>query len=243
MQDLGSAPFFIMNNIYFDESGDLGCKFTGDTRYQSSKYLTLAFIQISHSNRHHLKRIVKNVYEMQFRELKKKDKSLCFDKFIKHELKGSSLYNSTRLYLINQLIALRKKGIDYKVFSITVDKRKVSIPGWENDPNLLYNYMIGLIFPDCIDKNDDVTIFPDPRSIKVGSKNSLEDYLKIKLRYEHLFQYNIDFTFLNSDACLQVQLIDYLCNIIWRHHERKENTIFPNLTTILTEERHLFFNN
>ena len=44
--------------------------------------------------------------------------------------------------------------------------------------------MINLALLDMIKDYPIVTLIPDPRSIKVESKNSMLDYLKIKLWFE-----------------------------------------------------------
>jgi len=120
-----------------------------------------------------------------------------------------------------------------KIFSMTVKKTKVQ-NHTRQDPNKLYNYMLGLLLPDRIKRYPLVTLIPDERSIKVKSGNSLTDYLQIKLWFELKAKTTIEFFPVESSTALNIQFIDYVCNIIWNHYERNHSAPFNVLKYKIT---------
>lgn len=122
---------------------------------------------------------------------------------------------------------------------MTVKKSKV----WAHirqDPNKLYNYMLGLLLPDKIKRFPLVTLMPDERSIKVKSGNSLVDYLQIKLWFELKAKTKIECTPMDSSNVLNVQFIDYVANIIWNYYERGHDAPFNILRSKISSTP-LFF--
>lgn len=230
-----------MQLVYFDESGELGSKFTGDLKYQSDRYLTLTFLQLDSKHKHLTKRLVKKIYENEYKLLKEQGYPESFEEFRKEELKGSKLSEHSRLFLINKLIELKKSIPSLKVYAITVDKTRVKIQNWQKNPNLLYNYMMSLAIVKHISYEDNIEFHPDPKSIKVGSANSLFEYIELKLLYECNFFHNVEFVSIPSENCLNIQLVDFISNIVWRHYERKEKKIFAKLKPILSDSIELFF--
>jgi hypothetical protein len=230
-----------MQLIYFDESGNLGNTFKGPVKKQSCRYLTIAFLQIPENQKYKVTRIVRKVYWKEYQVKKTQGYTGSFSDYRKIELKGGLISNSTREYLINRLIKLKVDLSKLRIYSITVDKQKVTIPNWEQNRNLLYNYMIGLAVPKMIDMKQDVEFHPDPRSIKIGSANSLFEYLEIKLRFEFGYLYDMKQVSISSDNCECLQMIDFICNIIWRSYERNENAIFNHFKPVLNDITELFF--
>jgi len=200
-------------NIYLDESGDLGFSFQKPYRKGgSSRYLTITFLLIPKDLSKYPKRIVKEFF-------KKKKKST------KKEIKGKDLSNDDKFYIAERTDKLLQKYKKIQIIFITVDKRKVKMH-IRDDPNKLYNYMIGLVLPEKIKHQDRVTFIPDKRSIKVASGNSLIDYLKIKLLFEFDSKTIIDYQPLESYTALNLQYIDWISNIIWNKYEDDETKAF-----------------
>jgi len=208
MPDPGTA-FFLSMNIYIDESGDLGFSFQKPYRKGgSSRYLTITFLLIPKDLSKYSKRIVKNFFEKKGNSTKK-------------EIKGKDLSDNDKLYIAERTDKLLQKYKKIRIISITVDKRKVKTH-IRDDPNKLYNYMIGLALPKEIKHQDRVTLIPDKRSIKVASGNSLIDYLKIKSWFEFDSKTIIDYQPLESHTALNLQFIDWISNIIWNKYEDGE---------------------
>lgn len=208
MPDPGTA-FFLSMNIYIDESGDLGFSFQKPYRKGgSSRYLTITFLLIPKDLSKYSKRIVKKFF-------KKKGKST------EKEIKGKDLSDNDKLYIAERTDKLLQKYKKIRIISITVDKRNVKTH-IRDDPNKLYNYMIGLALPKKIKHQDRVTLIPDKRSIKVASGNSLIDYLKIKPWFEFDSKTIIDYQPLESHTALNLQFIDWISNIIWNKYEDGE---------------------
>ncbi len=155
-------------NVYFDESGDLGWKLEKPFgKGGSSRYLTIAFLIIPVEKKHLTKRIVKKTYKFEKRNPR-------------IELKGKDLTKKGIAYFSNKTKILLQNHKDIKIVTITVKKENV-LNHIREDSNKLYNYMINLALLDWIKDLQIVTLIPDPRSIRVESKNSMLDYLKIKL--------------------------------------------------------------
>lgn len=214
--------------IFIDESGDLG--FTFKNAYGaggSSRFLTIAFLMIPDDIDYLPKRIVRQVYKK-----KKWDPA-------RSELKGSMLDENTRNFFAKKVRGLLTQHPEIKVFTMTVAKEKVYLP-LRVDPNILYNYIIGLSILDKIDHISKVTLIPDKRSLKVASGNSLEEYLRIKLWYEMGVRtdlYNKPQES-HTDDCLQ--FIDYIAHIVWRSYELGDNQAKQYLDGV-AEFTNLFF--
>ena len=201
MPTSGSALFFygLQMNVYFDESGDLGWKL--DKPFGnggSSRYLTIAFLIIPVNKQHLTKRIVKKTYKFEKRKTK-------------IELKGKDLTKRGIIFFSSEIVNLLQKNKDIKIIIITVKKENV-LHHIRQDSNKLYNYMINLALLDEIKNQPIVTLIPDPRSIKVESKNSMLGYLKIKLWFEKSSSTIIKEIFQESRKNLNLQFIDFIAH-------------------------------
>ena len=100
--------------------------------------------------------------------------------------------------------------------------------------------MISLVLPDYIKNEGEVDFFPDPRTIKVKSGNSLTDYLGIKLWFElgsstKITQHNI-----TSEKCLGLKFTDWIAHITWSHYEYGQKSYFKDLLSH-TQTKKLYF--
>jgi hypothetical protein len=195
-------------NVYVDESGDLGFTFKPHGR-GSSRYLTIACLITPKELSKHPKRLVKKFYSK-------------LGQSPRHELKAADLTPSDKIYFSEQARKLLNKYPRIKIISMTVKKTKVQ-GHIRQDPNKLYNYMLGLLLPNRIKRYPLVTLIPDERSVKVKSGNSLIDYLQIKLWFEFKAKTTLEYYPVESSRVLNVQFIDYVCNIIWNHYERNHD--------------------
>ena len=209
------TAFFIygLMNVYIDESGDLGFSFKRPFRKGgSSRYLTIAFLLIPKNLSYLPKRIVKKLY--------KRKKQLTTV-----EIKGCDLTLNDKTFFASKVMDLLSKNPQIKIFSITTNKRNVK-EHIRQDPNKLYNYMIGLILPKKIKRFKNITFIPDERSIKVKSGNSLADYLQIKLWFDLKSKTRIENKPQESHRNLNLQFIDWVTHIIWEWYEDKDFTAF-----------------
>ncbi len=193
-------------NVYLDESGDLGWKLDKPFgKGGSSRYLTIAFLITPVEKVHLPKRIVKKTYKFEKRNTK-------------IELKGKDLTKKGIEFFSSKTSNFLENNKDIKIVTITVKKENVSYH-IRQDSNKLYNYMINLALLDLIKDYPIVTLIPDPRSIKVESKNSMLDYLKIKLWFEKSSSTIIKETFQESHKNLNLQFVDFIAYILWSRYE------------------------
>jgi hypothetical protein len=200
-------------NVYLDESGDLGFTFNRPFRKGgSSRYLTIAFLLIPKELSPLPKRIVKKMYKRKKRQTDV-------------EIKGSELTLVDKIFFVKRTFELLNKHSQIKIFAITVDKRNVK-EHIREDPNKLYNYMIGLVLPQKIRRLKRISFIPDERSIKLKSGNSLSDYLQIKLWFELKSKTIIKNNPQESHLNLNLQFIDWITHIIWEKYENKDLKVF-----------------
>lgn len=154
--------------VYIDESGDLGWKL--DQPYRaggSSRYLTIAFLISPSELVKHPKRLVRDFCRRNRIPSGK-------------ELKGKDLNPTLLLDFADQAVKLHTLWPDIRLRAITVRKENVEAH-IRTDPNKLYNYMLKLALVEEVEHEPNVTLIPDPRSIKVGSGHSMIDYLQTSL--------------------------------------------------------------
>jgi len=212
-------------NVYIDESGDLGFTFKSHGK-GSSRHLTIAFLLVPKDLTPQPKRLVKKFYK------KLGQSPGC-------ELKGTDLSLDQKVYFAGRTKDLLIRHPEIKILAITVKKSNVK-KHIRNDPNKLYNYMIGLALPDRIKHYPEVTLLPDERSIKVKSGNSLVEYLQIKLWFYLKSKTVVQYEPMESSKVLNIQFIDIICNIIWSSYERNLNTPYNILKPRIKSIR-LFF--
>jgi len=113
---------------------------------------------------------------------------------------------------------LREKHPDIKYFSMTVKKENVQ-PHIRHDPNKLYNYMIGLLLLEEMSHFPSVKFYPDPRSVKVESGNSMHDYLQTQLWFDKGSPTILATIPAESSSNLNVQFSDMLSGVVQGHFE------------------------
>ncbi len=201
---ISGTAFFML--AYIDESGDTGWEFNYPYRNGgSSRYLTVSCLLVPENLKQHPKRIVRDVYTK-------------FSIPTTNEIKGYELSDIQRTYFINKVIKMLIDHPEIEVFVITVYKPNV-LPHIQRDSNKLYNYMVKLLLLDRIKREREVTLIPDPRSIKVRSGNSMIDYLQTELWFTANVNTVLSRTEISSDKSLNLQFIDFISNIFWRAEE------------------------
>jgi hypothetical protein len=213
--------------VYLDESGELGWNFSKPfSKGGSSRYLSIAFLLIPSQKRDITKRLLKKIYKFEKRNPK-------------IELKGKDLTKKGREYFSQKVKNVINSHKDIKIIVITVKKENVQLH-IRQDSNKLYNYMINLALIDEIQKEPVVTLVPDPRSIKVESKNSMIDYLQTKLWFDRWSSTVIKHSIQESHRNLNLQFVDFVAHIFWSKYELNNLNGF-NILKSCVNFKELFF--
>lgn len=215
-------------NVYADESGDLGWKFDQPYRQGgSSRFLTIAFLLCPSNLTHFPKRTIKRLYEKRGQSPSK-------------ELKANQLKSDELKFFATSTIDLVQKHPEISIFSITVNKQKVS-DHIRADPNKLYNFMVKVCLADYIVNEPTVNFIPDPRSIKVASGNSLVDYLQTVLWFELGSTARIHPQYVESEKSLCLQFADILAHIVWRSYEDQDASAYSIIQPYMACAKELYF--
>jgi len=121
-----------------------------------------------------------------------------------------------------------QKHPDIKLLAIVVKKENVE-NHIRQDPNKLYNYMMGLLLMDEMSTKDTVTLVPDPRSVKVASGNSLHDYLQIQLWFVRNKKTILRTMPQDSKQCTAIQFADMFAGLVQSRFENAQKTDFEIL--------------
>jgi len=208
-----------MMYVYLDESGDLGFGQGG------TKYFTIAFVVVK--NPVPFRRCVKRVKEKYHipRDV---------------ELKG----NTTRALVKEDLLNRFMKLDDMEVHAITVKKENVD-PKLRKDPNVLYNYMVGLSLVERIleePANARVVINVDRRIIAITSGFNFNEYLRYKIWYERERRdIDLEIQHLDSHEAYAIQGIDVICNSIFKKYNSNNYKLFNIIQCKMKSDRKLFF--
>jgi hypothetical protein len=205
-----------MLTIYVDESGDLGWSFGAPYHHGgSSRYLTIGALCVPPSKKHHPKRLVKDLYQR-------------FHWPSNVEKKWSDMSEAARSEFVKAAGKMCAAHPDIGLQAITVKKENVKLH-IRQDANKLYNYMIRLSLLNRMAMHDEVTLIPDPRSIKVESGNSLHDYLQIGLWFEKSVKTVLRTTPMESHNCVNLQFADMLAGLVQCRYENQDLTHFRML--------------
>lgn len=196
--------------IYLDESGDLGWSFAAPyLQGGSSRYLTISAL-VAPDSKHHLPgRVIRDIYTARNWSTGK-------------EKKWSDMSAAARKDFVGRAVKLRAQHPDISFHSIVVDKHRVKV-ALRADANLLYNYMIKLCLIGEMRKHDNVTLVPDPRTIKIESGNSMHDYLQTNLWYTENVETKLVTTPQDSKKTLGLQFTDMLAGATQHHFERGQS--------------------
>lgn len=191
--------------LIFDESGNLG---------SSGRYFAIACVDTNEPRPLHI--VMKKAI------LKARNK---FPNLNKHtvELKANEAYPCVKHYILEKIIS-KDVRISYVVADLKYVKSEML-----RDTNLLYNFLMKILIDNIISsnyKNKEVKIICDKKTIKVNSKNSFEDYIKLHLNYDRGLDLNISVEYRDSNArdAYIVQAADYLANTIYSYYEYKNDT-------------------
>jgi hypothetical protein len=211
--------------VYLDESGDTGWKFSSPYRAGgSSRFLCLALMFFPKHHRKAPKRIISDLYKKYGWTSEKK---------------SSSASKSQKLEFSTALNAMMGQFADIKIDCIVVKKENVQ-PHIRSDSNKLYNYMCKLVTCDHVHAIGDFEFIPDKRSIKVESGNSLSDYLQTVFWFECKTKTKLVNNPQESEKNYNLQFVDWIANCVWAHFEDGESEVFQEISENI-KIRQLFF--
>ena len=74
--------------------------------------------------------------------------------------------------------------------------------------------------------------------MKIHSKNSFEEYIKIEILYERNINVDINIEFVNSNACdaYVIQAADYIANSIYVKYEKGKDKCYNKKTSKIKKE-------
>jgi len=185
-----------MLKIYIDESGDLGA---------GGRYFVIGALCTEDGKR--IRNIIKKYCAKQ---------------------KLGEMKNFGMPFVDRQNIALKfKKESDHIIGYVCVDKTKIQSPHLRADQNLLFNYAFSYLAEKLIaNEKQDIRLIVDNRNQKVGSKNSLSEYIKIKAYTEWGFAYNIYTEYLDSKADRLIQAADFVAGNCYQRYHRNKSHIY-----------------
>ena len=131
------------------------------------------------------------------------------------EVKGSRITFPQKQFLLQELVSVNDSFVSY----VVVDKLHINNKKLWEDKNLCYNYTSSFLFESLIrGATDDISIFLDNHSVKVGSINSLSEYIRTKAFTEWNFQRNITISYVDSKNLKAIQFVDVVANALWARY-------------------------
>lgn len=99
------------------------------------------------------------------------------------------------------------------------------------DKNILYNYLMRLLIERIVSEKDngtEIDIICDNHTIKVSSKNSFADYIKLFLLYEKGYDIKLSVKYMDSDDknAYIIQAADYVANALYGLHEYNDDVYY-----------------
>ncbi|MBQ8488568.1 MAG: DUF3800 domain-containing protein [Pseudobutyrivibrio sp.] len=212
---MGMNKYFI-----FDESGNLG---------STGRYFVIACIETS--NYKSLNNYMKNKLgkaKRLFIEL------ACLHS---HEIKAKDAYPCIKYHIAETLVTK-----DVRVSYIVADLKHIK-PSLLKEKNIFYNYLMKLLLDKLISANDDgstINIIYDNHTTKVGSVNSLSEYLQLYFIYDKGYDINFNFKSMDSDAAnaYSVQVADYFANAVYSYYEFGIDMYYQLYTPIVNKAIH-----
>jgi len=150
-------------------------------------------------------------------------------------LKGNTAPRKVKEDLLKRLAKL-----DIGIHTIVMNKAKV-FPRLQQDINILYNYVLGLIVVPYICTQRNITIVVDRRVVSVTSGFKLNEYLSYKVWYENLADVDMHIQHEDSKWTLGIQAADVVCNSIFRKYESGDDRFYDLISGKIREEQQLFF--
>ena len=199
--------------IIFDESGNLG---------SSGRYFVIACIETNNY------RALHNIMHRKLGIAKAKFPALSV--LHTHEIKAKEAYPCVRHHIL-ECIASKELSVSYIVADLNHVKSTLLI-----EKNIFYNYLMRILLDQLITSADNgkvINIICDNKSTKVGSANSLEEYLKLHFVYDRGYDITLRVEYLDSNASFAypVQAADYVANALYAKYEYGEDLYYSVISS------------
>lgn len=124
-----------------------------------------------------------------------------------------------------------KKVDDHQIGYVCVDKTMIQSERLRADKNLLFNYTFTYLMKEIVaaDPGQDLSLLIDNRNQKVGSTNSLGDYLRIKAYADWGFEHGITTRYCDSKDSKLVQVADFVSGTVLEKYKRERNHVYDIL--------------
>lgn len=206
--------------LIFDESGNLG---------SSGRYFVISCIDTIN---------FKSIYNIMKRKIY--EAQLLFPELAllhSHEIKAKDAYPAVKEHLLKCIVS-KELTISY----IVADLKHVK-PALLKDKNILYNYLMKLLVErliGCKDNGGTINIVYDNHSTKIGSKNALEEYIRLDLLYEKGYDIDLRFKSMDSDSkdAYHIQAADYVANALYTYYEYANDTYYDYIFSSFNKQIH-----
>ncbi len=95
------------------------------------------------------------------------------------------------------------------------------------DKNICFNYLASHLFKAILKgTNDDVQVIIDNRSVKVASKNSLQDYIKLEALTKWGFEKKITFEYQDSQMVKNLQSVHLIANVVYGRYTYNKRNLY-----------------
>lgn len=191
-------------DFYFDESGNLG---------KDGDYFVFSVFATKNPKR--------------FKNLVKKYRKKWGKSIPLKELKGAKTSPFQKISLFNDF----NKKKDFIVGYIVCRKDKIN-PHLLKDKNIMYNYLLSWLVQRSVKyalNQKRITLHIDEHDIKVSSKNSFEDYIKINAYTKWNYEGEIEVKYWDSARNNLIQIADIISNTVYQYYEKKKNLAFNRL--------------
>lgn len=202
-----------MRYIFLDESGDLGFNFDKG----STKYFIITLLVCEVHEEQELQRIIKKIRQ---RILKKKLKK-------SPEIKWNNSNEN-----IKQKVFQKLEKIDFKIFTIILDKTKV-YEYLKKKKHKLYNYLSNLIITECsIDGK--FRLIVDRSKNKRSLRDDFDNYIRDNLKRECA---NLSIKHKDSKSSGGLQVLDFISGAIFNKCEFNNLEYYNKIKDKITTEK------
>lgn len=214
-----------MRHLHFvDESGDLGWSLALPYgRGGSSRTLVIAALSLPARDQHRPERLMKELCRASRWDYRR-------------EKKWIHAPAKAKLHFARQAAQLAKAFPQIRYHAISVVKENVPTHLRE-DGNNLYRFMVRLLLADDMSTHRFVDLVPDARSVKMGSRNSLHDYLSTWLACDLGVATALRTSPAESQGNKSLQFTDMLAGVVHAHVEFSRRDCFDVLAPCLRFRR------
>jgi hypothetical protein len=203
-----------MLKIAFDESGTIGKK----ERY----FVIAALITRNDASKKRIGNLVKHT------------KAGFTSPAKRAELKGSLLTTPQKQRFLNSLTSIQ----DFQIAYLVADKNHLD-PKIYAQKNLTFNFLFGVLLKSFIRSfPEDIELCIDNRTVKVTSRNSLEDYIQIEAYTKWNFEHDLNIHLEDSKSDNLLQAVDVIANTIWAKYNYNTDHLYNTCGGYFIRKQH-----